>query len=44
MLHAAMERPHRIHSLVGISSAPDFAQRAFKNFSEEVKNYSCLIS
>lgn len=37
MLHAALERPHRIHSLVGISSAPDFAQRAFKNFSEESK-------
>ncbi len=38
MILVTIERPHRVHSLIGVSSAPDFTQRAFARFSPEVRN------
>ena len=43
MILVAIERPHRIHSLIGVSSAPDFTQRAFSRFSPEARTYSIFI-
>ena len=43
MILVAIERPHRIHSLIGVSSALDFTQRAFSRFSPEARIHLMFI-
>ncbi len=39
MMLVAMERPHRVQSIIGLASAPDFTHRAYARFSPEVILY-----